>query len=933
MTAPQFTGRVGERRVLLDAYQRAASGRSQVLLISGEAGIGKTRLVEELAGHLGGEETELSWREGGCAPLAGSALAYGPFLAALHDRADWLLQADSISDNDMLVARHRLFERVLAQVTELATGSPLVLVLEDLHWADESSWQLLGFLAVRLREAPVLVIGTIRDEDQTAEARRWLAELGRRPSVTRLRLTGLADAEIAELVTGIIPADTSAEQIAAIVRAADGNPLYAEELADTGELGPPPSISALTLAKAASLSPEARAVADQLCVADGQVSHEILAAALDSPEDDLIAAARRAVSSGLLVAAGDGYAFRHALIQQVLYADLLPGERRRLHRRLAEALSGHGYDPASLAQHWHLAGCQDRAAVAALSSARLAVAARAYPEADRCYLLALDLARWLPEPIGEVLEEAARAASWAGHPDRAASWIQDALARPNGDQAGLLERLGRYHWEAGDIQAATQATAQAVALLDDAPPSAMQARVLAALATRRVLAGDLDTAPLAQRAVAVAQQVGAVAEEAHGLATLGIILARSGDMEAGLAALDTSLTLASRAGSIEDVVRAASNRMYLLCTAGRFTEALAVARDGQRAARSLGAPPGMTSVLDNNTAAVLTATGRWDEAGQLLTELIPTSSASVTRYLRLLALEMAVGRGDRENVAELVAALEKSPDDRRIIGAVHGCLAEQALYDGDLAAAVGEVVTGLSGLAGAELAEEEARLVAIGARIAADLASLPAKACSRDPRWAAQMSTFGSRAAALAGRHDQPEVAAYCTLAAAEHARSAGADDRGTWRRVAQAWQAAGQPYREAYARLREAEVAARLGRRDQAARALAACDAIARSLGAAPLARLASELAQRARISVQPAPAQQRTSATAEATYDLTAREAQVLALLTKGDSNRQIARTLFISERTVAVHVSRILDKLGVRNRTEAATAGARLGHQQNP
>ena len=625
-----IVGRAVERDVITAVYASVAAGQPQLLLITGEAGIGKTRLIEDLAKQVTSARCAAQVRIGESAPLAGAALAYGPFVAALGERAGWLLASEE--SGDMFAARHRLFERVLTLLGDLAAEAPLVLVLEDLHWADESSHELLAFLAVRLRDLPVLVVATLRDEELADEARRWLSDLERRPRVTRLRLAGLAPNEVAELVADQVPEGSGPDPVAAVVRAAEGNPLYALELAGSGARVPPASITEAVLAKAAGAAPSARAVVNQVCVADGGMSHELLAATVPLGEDDLLAAAREAVSRRLLAATADGYAFPHDLVRQVFYGQLLPGERRRLHRRVADALAAQPQpDPALLALHWQLADCPDRAAPAALLAARQAVTSRAYPEADRFYTMAVSQVRWLPDPGPGpgLLEEAAQAASWAGHPARAARYMADALAQPAAagtqDRARMLERLGRYHWEAGDPRAAVEATRQAWDLLETGPVSALQARILAALANGRMLLGEPDEAmPLAAQAVELAEKIGADVEYAHGLAILGIVQAQRGELEAGLAALHTSFTLACRSGSIEGVVRAAANQMYLLHTAGRSAEALEVARSGRRAAHSLGAPAALTSVLDNNTAAVLTATGRWAKPASCW----PSSSAS-----------------------------------------------------------------------------------------------------------------------------------------------------------------------------------------------------------------------------------------------------------------------------------------------------------------
>jgi DNA-binding CsgD family transcriptional regulator/tetratricopeptide (TPR) repeat protein len=987
VTAGRFVGRTQELARLRQLLGRAAGGEPLVVLVGGEAGVGKTRLVEQFAAAA--EEQGTRVLVGGCVPLGEEGLPFAPVVQALRDLADQLdpaeleavagparaelgrLLPDLARGREAVVdpavagaGQGRLFELLLGVVQRLAAEAALLWVVEDLHWADRSTRDLLAYLATTLRSGRVLVVLTFRSDElhRLHPLRPLLAELTRNRRVHRLELPRFSRAELAEQLAGLLGADPSARLVDDIYARSGGNPFFAEELllagADPGVL--PPSLQQVLLARVVRLGPRTQQL---LGVADAPAPAAplpMVAAVAGLDDQQLLEGLREAVDQQLLrpEPGGEGYVFRHALVAEAVHAELLAGERVRLHAALAAALEAGiegGGPPASraarLAYHWAAAGDQPRALTANIRAA--AAAEQVYALAEAQLQLERALALWDQVPDAAehtgmdrpmVLARCAEAAYGTGDIAQAAELVRHAIALVDParqpQRAGLLhEQLARCLRRLRD-PAALEAQQQAVRLVPP-QPSVERAWVLGSLAQYLVTVDHFAEARgPAVEAIAIAAEVGAVAEEATAHATLGGALISLGEADAGLAELDAAVRLATQTGDVIAVLRTLVTRSNGLNAAGRPAEAVVVALDGLRQARRVGLVRGNGPVLAANATEALLALGRWDQAEQVSREgleISPSGAAYNALPVDRAALEL--GRGD------LDAAQARLQAVRRLLpapipgaenaGPLFAGLAELALWRGDLDQArqlVAEAVSQVE--ANPRFA---APLYALGVRIEADRAEL---ARARHPH---QPAPDDGTTAALLRRLEQvaagpaaaglPELAAWRATARAERTRLDGQPDPAAWAAAATVWERLGQPYRIAYAWFRHAEaLLASAGDRDTAAQVLGRAAEITGRLGARPLDDEVQALARRARLGLTPPVAATAPVAGAPpapaAQLGLTPREVEVLALVAAGRSNRQIAQALFISPKTVGVHVSNILAKLGVAGRVEAAAIAHRLG-----
>jgi DNA-binding CsgD family transcriptional regulator len=835
-------------------------------------------------------------------------------------------------------------------------------VLEDLHWADRSTRDLLAFLAAALRSGRVLVVGTFRSDelDRRHPLRGLLGELARNRRVARVELARFTRAEVAEQLAGLLGAEVPARLVQDVYARSGGNPFFAEELVLAGDGGGPgvlpPSLREVLLARVVRLGDRTQQLLRVAAAAGPGVTQPLLAAVADMDEAVLLEGLHEAVDQQLLVPepGGAGYVFRHALLAEAVYGELLAGERVGLHAALAGALEAGveaGGPPASraacLAYHWAAAGDQPRALSANMQAAAAAEQVHAFAEAQ--LQLERVLALWDQVPDAEeragrdrvrLLARCGEAAYGAGDLAGAAALVRQAIALVDPVRqplrAGLLhEQLARCLRVLGDPDA-LGAHQEAVRLVPP-EPSVERARVLGSL-PQYLLGVDrfAEAREMAEEAVAVARQVGARAEEATAHATLGDALIHLGEVDAGLAELAAAVRLATQTGDVIVALRAIINHSDGLLATGRLEQAATVALDGLYEARRLDLARHFQPILACNATEALVALGRWDQAEQLsrqALETAPSDPASVHLPLARAALEL--GRGDLDRAEARLQAVRRllpgSIPGAQLAGPLFCGLAEVALWRGNLEQARALVAEAVPLVAANP--RYAAPSYALGLRVEADRAELararhPGQPAPDDATTTQLLQRLGQAAKGLAAA-GLPELAAWHALGLAERTRQAGQPDPAAWAAAVAAWERLGQPYRAAYAGFRQAEaLLATTGDRDTAAQVLGRAAEVTGRLGARPLDAEVQALARRARLdfaSYTPAAAGAPTLARQ---LGLTPREAEVLRLVAAGRSNRQIAQALFISPKTASVHISNILAKLGVAGRIEAAAVAHRLG-----
>jgi DNA-binding CsgD family transcriptional regulator/tetratricopeptide (TPR) repeat protein len=978
VVSPVFIGRREEMATLTALLGRARDGNPAFALVGGEAGVGKTRLVTELATAasaagfmvLTGQCIELGAEGLPLAPLVDAlrtlartmdpdALAFvlGPARSRLARLLPELAPDAAAGPAATDFEKAQLLELVLGLLDRLSTAQPVMLVIEDLHWADQSTLDLIAFLVRSLHAAGLMLVTTYRSDElhRRHPLRPLLTSWERVRSVNRMELRRFDRDEVAAQLAAILGGNPAPRVADLVFDRSGGNAYLVEELTglvqSEGELADlPPSLRDVLLSRVDSLSMEAQRLLRTASAAGRTVPDSLLAAIAGRPDAEFYAVVREAVENHLLLVdpSGHSYAFRHALTRDAVYEDMLPGERIRLHAAYGAALAAQpglaGNEtalPAMLAHHWYAALDLPQALPATIEAAGYAMASYAPAEALRHLERALEIWERVSDAHQrtgldrvEVSRLAAEAAYRCGALGRAQSLLSDALAElpSDGDpvrRALLLERFAITQRDSGQPSVARTSLEQALALLPADQTTRAHAVVLGALANFLMRGNDMrGAARLAQRAVDAARATGAKDVEADGALTLGSASSYLSAPESGLGPLRSGLLLARELDIPWTALRGHINLSDVLELLGRHAEAAQTAAEGLELAASAGLARALGSYLAGNQAEPLLRLGKWEEADQLTAQVLRDLPEGVFgASVQALRAELAAMRGRYDEAdRELRGARRVISDmtDIQFTGPVRFVEAMIALGAGDLAGARAAVDSGLANAAEPWAARYAWPLLWLGMRVEADDAARARDLHQKVPEETARRC---ASLEAVAARFPVPAAPSrgYQALVAAENMRATGTAAAPAWSAAVTVWQAADEPYPLSYALLRLAEAHNAAGDRQSAQAAVQRAHSLAQRVGAEPVEAEAAALARRARLRLEALPPLPRDEL---ARFGLTEREREVLMLVAAGRSNPEIARDLFISAKTASVHVSNILAKLGVTGRVEAAAVAHRLG-----
>jgi DNA-binding CsgD family transcriptional regulator/tetratricopeptide (TPR) repeat protein len=993
ISSSAFVGRHAELRRLDELLASVSSESFAAVLIGGEAGVGKTRLLSEFRASV--EASGARYLVGACVDLGGGSRPYDPVVAAFRP---WLRSLNEVdfrrlvgpASDDLLrlvpdvapagehpsrfeastpSTQSLLFLRLLGVIERLSAETPTVIALEDLHWADRSTRDMLHFLVRNIDHSRVLLVGTYRTDELNERHPFFelLAELQRTGRVERLELSRFSRSEVNEQLAGILGQAASRTLVAQIHERGGGNPFFSEELlaaAERGEGRLGMTLRETLLARVGALSGPSRDLLRVIAVAGPSARGDVLAKVIGMSATELASALREAVDRHLLlVGEGEIMRFRHALLQEAVHEELLPGERLALHAAVAEAVeelrTADDADPAiasELAHHWYEARDPRRALPALLRAGQAAEGVFAFGNAFARYHLALSL--WpaaSPDQAGmtrrELTTRTAEAAALSGAYDRAIELARGALmdgpeTEADPVRAGmLLERLAAYQLAAGDPDAAQPVARRALDLLPIDPPSVPRAQVLGALAQALGLQSRFsESNHLAETALRLARTVASSTAEIRALACLGRNAASVGDAATGVSTLRDALQLARSTGNFDGAAEICIDLAQALHWAGDLEAACAAADEGIGESTRWGTE-GYAGALRAIRGVCAFRLGRWVEAEEWIAAALehdPVGSPGVLAHVGQALLD--IGRGRLDAAADHLEVVLLLCQRVTAVGwtDLYSTIALLSIWRGRPTEALDSIRENLARSAEPEHDIHMRASYQLGIRAAADLAevarpmrdaALLERALADGREFADRLDRHGKLVRGMIDGGD-PHLALDEALGKAELSRLEGPSSSTRWVSAGVAADKLDHPYELAYCLFRQAEaILLSRGARDAARSAATKAHRIATDIGASLLRREIAGLALRSRLALGDPEADIAPAASGADTvgpggrFKLTRREQDVLRRLVSGRTNREIATDLFISEKTASVHVSNLKSKLGANGRAEIAAIAVRL------